>query len=278
MPNFFKRAVIALGSKVLSKAHSSKWMSDPLSVKLENFWAIVRRKKVRFNLAKGKGLFANEDNRQLRISNKHRGFWLYRNGIEKRERFLFNSYCLQNISFTEDDVVFDCGANSGDLFLSLSKFIKPENYYAFEPNPSDFQILVANVATKSKVFNLGLGNVDSKLSFYISTEGGDSSFLEPKNWSEKITVPVVRLDSFVKENKITAIKLLKLEAEGFEPEILEGFGDKILCCEYIALDGGYERGKSEEQTLTTCTNYLLSNGFEMLDIYFPWYRALYRRK
>jgi FkbM family methyltransferase len=278
MTNFFKRMVTFLGSIVLTKVHSSKWVSDALSVKFENFWAMVRRKKVRFVLTNDNVLFANEDNRQLLINNKHRGFWLYRDGIETRERFLFNSYCLQHISFMEDDIVFDCGANSGDLFLSLSKLIKPENYYAFEPNPSDFKILAANVATKSKVFNLGLGNVNSELPFYTLTKDGDSSFIEQKNYDEKITVPVVRLDSFVKQNKITTIKLLKLEAEGFEPEILEGFGNRILCCQYIALDGGYERGKNEEQTLTICTNYLLSNGFEMLDIYFPWYRAIYRRK
>jgi FkbM family methyltransferase len=278
MTNFFKNAVILLVNIVIAKAHSSKWMPDALSVNLENFWAMARRKKVRFKFEKGKGLCAREDTRQLRSSNKNRGFSLYRNGIETRERFLFNSYCLQNISFTEDDVVFDCGANSGELFLSLSKLIKPENYYAFEPNPSDFKVLRTNVATESKVFNLGLGNVDAELSFYVYTEGADSSFIEPKNWTEKLTVPVVRLDSFVQENKIEVIKLLKLEAEGFEPEILEGFGDKILCCEYIALDGGHERGKKEEQTLTTCTNYLLSNGFEMFDIYFHACRALYRRK
>jgi FkbM family methyltransferase len=265
-------------TKLLVKAYQSKWISDAASVKLENFYAAVRGKNVRFKLGDGQGLYALEGDRKLRISNKQRGFSLYRDGIDTREQFLFDSYCLQNIDFKEDDVVFDCGANSGDLFLKLSKLIRRENYYGFEPNPSDFKVLSVNVAAEARLFNLGLGNVNSDLSFFVSTRGGDSSFVEPKHWDEKIIVPVVRLDSFINEKNIRAIKLLKVEAEGFEPEILEGLGNMISYCEYIAVDGGYERGKDCEQTLTTCTNYLLSNGFEMLDIYFPWYRALYRRK
>ncbi len=59
--------------------------------------------------------------------------------------------------------------------------------------------------------------------------------------------------------------------------MLEGLGSAIGCCEYIAIDGGYERGIACEQTFTTCTNYLLRNGFEIVDIYFPWCRALYKR-
>jgi hypothetical protein len=72
--------------------------------------------------------------------------------------------------------------------------------------------------------------------------------------------------------------LLKIEAEGYEPEILKGAGKMLERCEYIAVDGGYERGVKCEQTFTTITNYLLKNNFEMKDIYFPWHRALFVRK
>ena len=62
------------------------------------------------------------------------------------------------------------------------------------------------------------------------------------------------------------IKLLKLEGEGAEPEILEGIGDKLSLIEYIAADVGFERGVSEESTLAETTNYLLKKGFEISEI------------
>lgn len=264
--------------KLLRCFHQSKFISDSVSVNIENALAVLRGRNVRFKLEKDESLFAEEGGRRLKISNKQRGFWLYRKGIEVRENFIFESYCLQNLKFEKDDVVFDCGANSGDLFLRLSKLIDSNNYYAFEPNPLDFKVLNFNAGCGANLFNLALGNVNSELSFYTYTRGGDSSLIEPRVWDEKIKVKVIRLDSFIADRKIESIKLLKLEAEGFEPEILEGLGTMIDRCEYIAVDGGYERGKDCEQTLTFCTNYLLSNGFEMLDIYFPWHRALFRRK
>ena len=80
----------------------------------------------------------------------------------------------------------------------------------------------------------------------------------------------------MKELNLEKVKLLKLEAEGFEPEILIGAGDRIKDIEYIAIDGGYERGIDEQQTFTTLTNFLINNSFEIADIYFPRYRALFK--
>jgi FkbM family methyltransferase len=264
--------------KMLNQIHLSDSFPTYLSVAVENAIAILRGKLVRFGTDKDGGLFAKERNWKLQISDRRRGFWLYRNGIDVRGVSIFKSYCLQNIEFKKDDIVFDCGANSGDLFLKLSRLISGYNYFAFEPNPADFNVLKSNVHNSKNLFNLALGNVDSELTFYIATSGGDSSLVEPKTYDEKLTVKVVRLDSFMVERKINSIKLLKIEAEGFEPEILEGLGAMVRCCEYLAVDGGYERGKDCEQTFTTCTNYLLANGFEIVDICFPWHRALYKRK
>lgn len=274
---FLKRKFLSLILRIMCRVHESNRVSDSISVFLENIYSIINGRKVRFGIETNGTIYAMEEGRKVQISNKHRGFKLYRQGIKERELVLFKSYCLQHVNLNVDDLVFDCGANSGDLFLSLSRLINPENYFGFEPNPSDFKVLVNNVHFKSKIFNFALGNTNSELFFYTYTRGGDSSLIEPKFWDEKIKVPVVRLDSFLKDNHITAVKLLKLEAEGFEPEILYGLGDRILCCEYIAIDGGPERGKECEQTFTTCTNYLISKGFSLIDIDFQWYRALYHR-
>ena len=264
--------------RLLSSLHGSSFVPDRLSIALEKVIAVFRRTGIRYGIA-GQGiLFAQDNHRRVFFSNRQRGFSLYRGGILAREKFIFKSYCLQNIAFGIDDVVFDCGANSGDLFLKLSKMIRAENYFAFEPNPDDFRVLGMNLNGKANLFDLALGNVNSELSFYTATSRGDSSLVEPGKWDEKISVSVIRLDTFIADRGIESIKLLKIEAEGFEPEILEGLGGMLHKCEYVAVDGGYERGRDREQTFTTCTNYLISNGFEIIDVFFPWKRALYKRK
>lgn len=262
----------------LDKLHSSQIISKQKLVFFENLYSLFRRKKFRFSYDQINNVFKIVDNNQACFfSDIKRGFSLYREGIDNRENFLFNSYCLQNIKFNNNDVVIDCGANSGDLFLRLNKLIKADNYIAIEPNPSDFRILSLNVPKESILINKALGNVNSKLSFYVSTSSGDSSLIEPVKYDDIIKVDVVRLDELLLDLKKTKIKLLKLEAEGFEPEILEGLGSSIKYCEYISVDGGYERGINAEQTFTSITNYLLTNGFEIVDIYFPWHRALFKK-
>lgn len=262
--------------KFLTSQFYKSRISPHAKVYVENLIAKVRRKKVRFHYEGGMSFKAIEG-KQFRVFKEfERGIWLYRNGLRNRAEFLFKSYCLNLVEFISDDIVIDCGANSGDLYLKFCDMIQPNNYIAFEPNPTDFEVLKENLNSDCRTCNQALGNVDTMLDFYVASKSGDSSIVEPSVYDEKITVQVTRLDTYMVENAISEVKLLKIEAEGFEPEILEGASgclDRIL---YIAVDGGFERGIDQKETFTNVTNYLTQNGFEMVGVYFPWHRALYK--
>ncbi len=171
--------------------------------------------------------------------------------------------------------MIDCGANSGDLFLEMQSRILSENYIAIEPSSNDFNILQLNVKN-STLLNIALGQNDGEVDFYLSTAGADSSIIEPKNWTEKSKITVRRLDSLLVEMALKKVKLLKIEAEGFEPEVLFGLTGALEYIEFIAVDGGPERGKFESQTFSDCSNFLITNGFRMVDTYLPWNRALFK--
>ena len=70
------------------------------------------------------------------------------------------------------------------------------------------------------------------------------------------------MESFISSN----VKCLKLEAEGAEPEILQGLGEKLKFIEYITADVGFERGETEESTLAEVSNFLIKNNFKMVAI------------
>lgn len=264
----------------VEKYHHSKVFSPEISCFLENVIASLSKRKVRFSYDRlTKFYFATEGKLICNFSNKRYGFWLYRNGIQARGEFLFSSYCLNSMNFEEGDVIIDCGANSGDLTLELKKRAPKVRYVGVEPNPEDFKVLKKNVDLEaSECVNKALGERTEVLNFYVCTENADSSLVEPPSYTEIIDVEVVRLDNLCNELGIKKIKLLKLEAEGYEPEILNGSSGILNFIEYVAVDGGYERDKDSEQTLTRVTNFLLENNFKMVDIYFPWYRALYRKR
>jgi len=93
-------------------------------------------------------------------------------------------------------------------------------------------------------------------------------------YDETITVRTMRVEQFIGRK----IKFFKLEAEGAEPEILDGLGDKISQIEYISADLGPERGKSRESTLVPVVNYMASQKFDLVQVSHDRICALFRNK
>ena len=234
------------------------------------------RSNLRFAYDKDSNLLiASEKNISRYFGNFKRGFDLYDKSLLKRGADLYKSYCLNNINFKSSDVIIDCGANYADLFIPLQGIIDEENYIAFEPGPIEHKCISKSLP-KAKNFNLGLSNKNDLMKFYLCSATGDSSLVETQNYTEVIEVEVTTLDSFAESHNINACKLLKLEAEGWEPEILDGAKDFIRKCEYIAIDGGPERGLNDELTFQSLNNKLLNSGYEMIDICGYAHRALYK--
>jgi len=170
---------------------------------------------------------------------------LYSNGLLERGAAIGKSYLLENIDFEDGDLVVDCGANMGDLQLwFLLKDIKIK-YLGIEPNPSDFQCLSRNLLPGSSCLNVALWNENGNLKFWVDTESASSSLIEPPNHTKVISIESVRIDGL--EN-LDRIKLLKVEGEGAEPEILLGAAKLLEKIHYISVDVGPERGLEQLST------------------------------
>ena len=83
-----------------------------------------------------------------------------------------------------------------------------------------------------------------KVSLYLSDEGGDSSIIPIKSYTKKINILCITLDELIDDIGST-IKLIKIEGEGSEPEILEGLNKNLSKVEYLSIDAGFERNKSK---------------------------------
>ena len=240
-----------------------------------NSVALMLGRRVRVEWLKGDDRFVVLDSAisSVRHSFRHQFHCVlaYRHGLIARVKYLEEVYFLNQIAFEDGDVFLDCGANVGDIKLYFHVNNINIEYIGFEPSPIEFEYLKQNTAP-SKVFNIGLWKNESTLPFYVSSQKADSSFIEPVEYESIIEVPAKRLEKFITR----PIKCLKLEAEGAEPEVLEGIGDKIALIEYITADLGPERGINMEETIVPVTNFLLSKGFVMQDYIGPRVCVLYR--
>tara|TARA_B100000686_G_scaffold62278_1_gene66958 strand:- start:593 stop:1471 length:879 start_codon:yes stop_codon:yes gene_type:complete len=188
---------------------------------------------------------------------------------------VLSSYSLHLVDFKDNDLVLDCGANIGEINLALKKKKIFVDYFAFEPDSLTYECcLLNNKESKENIKNIGLGDESGQKEFFIDTYGGNSSvvfFGEEK----KININIEKLDN-LKINK--KIKLLKIDAEGYEPEVLKGAKETLKNVEYLAVDFGPERGEDQEDTIIEVNNFLTKNNFSLIKFEINRITGLYKNK
>jgi FkbM family methyltransferase len=239
-------------------------LSPNQSCKLANFRQTIMNRETRFNYVKESKMFkAIENKNAMYFYEKMRGINTYSHGIKERADSLARLYKLNLVNFEKNDTVIDCGANFGDIFNSLDKNLNI-NYISFEPSPKEFDCIKLNCKRQTNN-NLALHNKSGKYEFFLKSNFGDSSLIEPaEGYNEKISVNTITLDDYVTKNNIEKIKLFKIEAEGSEPEVLEGAKNSLKKIKFITIDGGPERGLKKETTIEFAINYLLKNNFKLV--------------
>jgi FkbM family methyltransferase len=226
-----------------------------------NIYFFITLKKTRFSFD-GSIFKAKEDSIFIHFKNKKQGLNVYSNGLLRRAKKIGSTYFMDLITFEDGDFIVDCGANVGDLFFYFKNYLnKNVKYLGIEPSPKEFDSLIMNVG-KHSALNAGLWNEESCLNFYVSSDGADSSFIKPLNYTNIIEVKTYRLDKVLD----VRIKLLKVEAEGAEPEVLEGALGLFNKIDYISADLGFERGIDQSSTLVPVVNFMLANGFTLVAI------------
>jgi hypothetical protein len=121
--------------------------------------------------------------------------------------------------------------------------------------------------------NKAVGNFTGPVKFYISSAKADSSVFEPLEFESVVQIDQIKLDDFI----TNPIKLLKVEAEGAELEVLEGARESLSKIEYIAVDASFEKGKQKLSPAVDIINYLYSNNFELISLS-PKERYLFKNK
>lgn len=238
-----------------------------------NARAFVRGRRVRVLWNADAECFeAVEDGQVMAFLNRRQAQYAYKRGLAARRETMARDYLLSAVSLRPGDLVIDCGANVGDLSLVVRARADGIRYVGMEPSPSEHRCLERNVGVEA-ARHCGLWNDAGALQFFVSSDGADSSFIEPPRYSHRITVPTMRLDSL----GFDGIRLLKLEAEGAEPEVLEGAAGVLARTDFIAADLGFERGRDQQSTFVPVVNFLLAHGFELVDVSHGRIVALFRR-
>lgn len=133
----------------------------------------------------------------------------------------------------KDDIVLDVGGNLGFFALILSDLVGGNGkVYTAEPSKYSYGRLEKNLAinhlTNVESLNFGFGEREgTELLYYNPGQTGLSSIVhKPTENSIKEEIKITTIDKF-RENVGRRISFIKIDTEGFEPQVLLG-AQKVL--------------------------------------------------
>lgn len=162
----------------------------------------------------------------------------------------------------KEDVFADIGANIGS-YTVLAAAHCGAHTFSFEPSPATFRHLTNNIALNrieaiTTLHNIAVGAEKGELKF---TRGLDTiNHIATEDDADTISVTVDKLDTIL-NGKVP--KLIKIDVEGFETEVINGatrtLGNKELKAIIIELNGSGDRYGYDERLIH---DKLLQMGFE----------------
>ncbi|HJZ18942.1 MAG TPA: FkbM family methyltransferase [Candidatus Nanoarchaeia archaeon] len=191
------------------------------------------------------------------------------NGIKPLYAYYMSS--IKKATSKNFKTIIDVGANDG-LWSKAARYYYPQaNIYIYEPIREKAEKL--NSVRNSKVFSFALWDKNDKSLFNILDEGYDdhSSFLEFESGNSiyderkselnfrKIEVERKRFDSLNLEIKRPC--LVKIDTEGTEIHVLEGFGKRLKEVDVLQIETNFKNAFKGQTKLSELITYLEKYGF-----------------
>lgn len=177
--------------------------------------------------------------------------------------------CLTRLQYSPGYII-DIGANRGNWTRTAMRFFPNARYTLFEPQASllagsDFstnpnvQIFNVGVGPTSGVMKLTTHERDDSFSFAVSSEVAE------KNGHKQIDTPVVALDEFLRNQGIPFANMLKIDAEGWDLEVLRGAVEAVENADIVLVEAAV-LNKSFTNTIDRVINEMTNRGLVLFDV------------
>lgn len=153
----------------------------------------------------------------------------------------------------EGDIILDLGANKGFYTLFFSSFVGPAGkVFSFEASPDNFKTFLYRVKSLWNLnnvlpFNFILGNSNSELVSLTKPsifDDGTGFYFKKTTTVSKHHSYTKTVDSLLNRLALTSIKMIKIDVEGAEFNVLSGARKSIGLADYVLVEvsnAGVER-------------------------------------
>tara|TARA_E500000178_G_scaffold102703_1_gene102289 strand:+ start:1084 stop:1788 length:705 start_codon:yes stop_codon:yes gene_type:complete len=192
---------------------------------------------------------------------------------------------LKKLLNNDKKVIFDVGGHNGESVLFFNRNFNLLKIYTFEPLETNFLKLKINtkkIEKKISYFNFALGekkekkiikemsetssstlndiNENSKYfkkkKFFLGVKAKNKMFVEKKVFVDKGM-------NIIKKFKIDKIDLLKIDTEGYELNVIKGFGKSIDMVKVVIFEHHFDLMIRKNYNYSDINYYLINRGFHL---------------
>lgn len=175
---------------------------------------------------------------------------------------------IKKLHLNAGDVVLDVGANEGDWTAAVLTNTTATRLYAFEVVPATRSMFSSKVKSEFvKLLPYGLGDVNRHINIFVDPDdtgkstSNTSLAVRRNGFSRQAIVCTVAVgDEVLKEQGIKHVRLLKIDVEGAESQVLSGFKDAFT--NQIIDIVQFEYGE-----VCLDTRYLLKDFYQLFESY-----------
>lgn len=167
--------------------------------------------------------------------------------------------------------ILDVGANDGSSALKFHRAFPQATIHSFEPVSSTFAALQRTVdgVPRIRCHQLALGEQAGEATIYLTDYSTTSSIVRPRHVRGEETVRMTTIDGFVAEQSVPGIDLLKVDAEGYDLEVLQGAVGLFDrgAVKFVLIELGFHPDDSRHVSFDHVRDFLLPRGFRVYGFY-----------
>jgi FkbM family methyltransferase len=182
------------------------------------------------------------------------------------------------LNFKESLVVYDIGANTGEVARFFARFPSVSTIYCFEPVKEIYLELLKRSRDYEKIecFQVALGNGNGVQRMNVNKFRPSSSILpmnaihveefpSSKNGYEAV-VELRTLEDIVKETNLLLPDFIKIDVQGFEDRVIRGGEDVIKKARFCMLELSLVSLYRDSLLITDMNSLMRNLGFRLVNI------------
>ena len=161
------------------------------------------------------------------------------------------------------NTIIDIGASFG-TFPRIVNFFNPKaRIYSLEMSTESFSVLSENCSgiDKIKIDNYAIGEKTSIIKYTLDPKYPEGANIGKIPYSTAGTARQISLDNYIRMNKIGNIDLVKIDAEGYEINVLKGCPKALRSVKVLIVEV-----KFDTFNLISVLNLMKTSGLQLVDI------------